>query len=74
MPPFQVILRQPLADLAGCAANHWILAGVVIRVASKNLYAETTLLKGFRVVLRGVLYHVTQKLRTPLARSELRAI
>ncbi len=74
MSPFQVVLRQALANLAGGAANHRVLAGVVIRVTPKNLDAETTLLKGFRVVLRGVLYYVAQKVRTPLARSELCAI
>ena len=58
---FQVILRQSFANLAGRAAHHRILVGVVIGIAPKNLDAERTLLQGLNVVLSGVFDDVPQK-------------
>jgi hypothetical protein len=61
MPRLQVVLRQPLANLARRAANHRVLVGVVIGVAPKNLDSQRTFLERVNVILRRMLHHVPQK-------------
>lgn len=70
----QVILREPLANLAGGASNHWVLIRIVLRVSLEYFNSQNPLFETFRVVVAGMLDDVAQEKRAFLARSELRTI
>lgn len=70
----EVVLREPFADLAGCASDHWIVISIVLRVSFENFDSQNALFETLRVVVTGMLNDVAQEKRAFLARSELRTL
>ena len=70
----QVVLRQPLADLAGRASDHWILISIVLRVSFEYFDSQNALFETLNVIVAGMLNDVAQEKRAFLARVELRTI
>ena len=70
----EVVLREPLADLAGGASDHWILISIVQRVSFEYFDSQNALFETLRVVVTGMLNDVAQEKRAFLARAELRTI
>src|SRR3989442_9620112 len=70
----QVVLREPLADFAGGASDHWILISIVLRVSLEYFDSKNALFETLKVVVTGMLNDVAEEKRTSLARAELRTI
>ena len=70
----QVVLREPLADLAGGASDHWILIRIVLRVSLEYFDSQNALFETLKVVVTGMLNDVAEEKRTSLARAKLRTI
>ena len=63
----QIVLREPLADLTGCASDHWILISIVLRVSFEYFDSQNALFETLEVVVSGVLNDVAQEKRAFLA-------
>lgn len=63
----QIVLREPLADLAGCASDHWILISIVLRVSLEYFDSQNALFETLKVVVTGMLNDVAQEKRAFLA-------
>ena len=72
-PRFQVVLGEPLSDLAGSASNDGILIGIVVRFPLEDVHAQGALFEAIEATVDGGLHDVAKKAGTLFTRAELMA-
>jgi hypothetical protein len=67
----QIILREPLSDLAGCTTDNGILIGIVVGFPIENIDAESALFQAIEAAIDSGLDDMPKEPATLLARMKL---